>query len=357
MNKKKIIAALASVMVVATLFAGCGSSNNSTGNQGNGKTIKVGLSTDEGGLNDKSFNQSADEGIKKAQKELGNVDYKAIESKKKDEYQPNLQALVDNGSDLVFGIGYQMADDLEAIAKKYPDKKFAIVDNAYDNQPKNIESLVFKEQEGSFLMGVIAAKTTKTNKIGFIGGKDSELINKFAAGYIAGAKTINPSIDIKVVYIDSFADATKGEEAATTMYSQNYDVIYHAAGGAGNGLFKAAKSANTNGKKVWAIGVDQDQAVTLPEYSSVILTSMVKRVDTSTYDTVKDLSKGSFQGGKIRVFGLKEDGVGYSASTSKNVPKDVLDLVDKYKQAIIDGKINVPTTKDAANSFKTEALQ
>lgn len=354
MNKKRLAALCVTAIMTVSLFAGCGTQKEA-GTTTAGKTIKVGLATDEGGLNDKSFNQAADEGIKKAKTELKNVDYKAIESKKKDEYQPNLQALVDNSSDIVFGVGYQMGDEMTAIAKKYPDKKFAIIDS--EVKLKNVASLTFKEQEGSFLTGVIAAKTTKTNKIGFIGGKDFELINRFAAGYMAGARTINPNIQFDVRYANDYANPTKGEELATSMYNGGCDVIYHAAGGTGLGLFKATKNMSKPDKKLWAIGVDQDQAVIVPEFADVILTSMMKRVDTATYDTVKSLDKDSkFDGGTTKVYGLKENGVDIAPSSNKNVPKDVLDLVEKYKKAIIDGTIKVPTTKEEAAKFTTPAL-
>lgn len=354
MNKKRIVATLAAAIMTVSLFAGCGGSKTGQNAPAEGKKIKIGLATDEGGLNDKSFNQAADEGIKKAQKEFKNVDYKPIESKKKDEYQPNLQALVDNASDLVFGVGFQMGDDVTAIAKKYPDKKFAIIDSVVNE--KNVVSLDFKEQEGSFLTGVIAAKMSKTNKVGFIGGKDFELINRFAAGYIAGARTINPNIQVDVRYAADFANPTKGEELATSMFNGGCDVIYHAAGGTGLGLFKATKAMSKPDKKLWAIGVDMDQALTVPEYADVILTSMVKRVDTATYDAVKDLTAGKFEGGKNKVFGLKEEGVDIAKTSDKNVPKDVLDLVGKYKKAIVDGKITVPATKEEAMKFTTPAL-
>ena len=153
-----------------------------------------------------------------------------------------------------------MADAMTAIAKKYPDKKFAIIDSVVN--AKNVLSLNFKEQEGSFLTGIIAGKMTKTNKIGFIGGKDFELINRFAAGYIAGAKSVNPNVKFDIRYADDFANPTKGEELATSMYNGGCDIVYHAAGGTGLGLFKAAKSMSKPDKKLWAIGVDQDQSVT-----------------------------------------------------------------------------------------------
>ncbi|MDP4144396.1 MAG: BMP family ABC transporter substrate-binding protein [Bacillota bacterium] len=348
MSAKKLIAAVLAVVMIISISAGCGKST--TGGGATSKKIKVGLSTDEGGLNDKSFNQSANEGINKAVKENSNIDYKAIESAKKDDYRPNLISLIDNGAGLIFGVGFQMADDLDAIAKKYPDKKFAIIDGVVNDT--NVESLVFKEQEGSFLMGVIAAKVSTSNKIGFIGGKDSDLINKFAAGYIAGAKTIKPDIQIDVKYANSFADTNIGEEIAKTMYGGGCDIIYHAAGGVGIGVFKAAKDMTKPDKKLWAIGVDKDQALSVPEYADVILSSMVKRVDTATYETVKAYAAGKFQGGVTKTFGLKEDGVGIASTSNKNTPQDILTLVDQYKKAIIDGKIIVPVNKNDAANFR-----
>lgn len=358
MNKKRVASLFAAAIMTVSLFAGCGNQKQQGGTEGGGTTqekkIKVGLATDEGGLNDKSFNQAADEGIKKAQGEFKNMDYTPIESKKKDEFQPNLQALVDNGSEIIFGIGYQMEGAMGDIAKKYPDKKFAIVDTVVNE--KNVVSLNFKEQEGSFLAGVIAGKMTKSNKLGFVGGKDFELINRFAAGYMAGAKAVNPNVQFDVRYAADYANPTKGEELATSMINGGCDVIYHAAGGTGIGVFKAAKAMSKPDGKIWAIGVDMDQSLTVPEYADVILTSMIKRVDTATYDTVKSVIDGKFEGGKNIVFGLKEQGVDIAPTSNKNTPQDVLDLVEKYRKAIIDGKITVPATKEEAAKFTAPAI-
>lgn len=353
MKKKRLVSLIVTAILSVSLFAGCGGQKQGESGK-TGTKMKVGFATDEGGLNDKSFNQSADQGFKKAVKDLKNIDYKPIESKKKDEFQPNLQALVDSNCDIVFGVGYQMGDAMTAVSTKYPNKKFAIVDSVVN--AKNVVSLTFKEQDGSFLAGVIAGKVTKTNKIGFIGGKDFELINRFAAGYMAGAKAVNPNIQFDIRYANDYANPTKGEELANSMYNNGCDIIYHASGGTGLGVFKAAKSMSKPDKKLWAIGVDQDQSVTVPEYADVILTSMIKRVDTATYNTVKDLAAGKFDGGQSKVFGLKEEGVDIAPTSNKNVPKDILDLVEKYKKAIIDGKISVPATKDDALKFTAPSI-
>jgi Uncharacterized ABC-type transport system, periplasmic component/surface lipoprotein len=357
MNKKRVIAIISAIAVVAALFVGCAKKTDNSSSSGETKTgtkIKVGLSTDEGGLNDKSFNQAADTGIKKAVTDFG-VDYKAVESKTKDDYEPNLNALISNGDQLVFGVGFQMGDALKDAAEKNTKVDFAIIDSVV-SEP-NVVSYNFKANESSFLEGVIAGKMTKSNKVGFIGGKDMELINAFEVGYTAGVKSVNPSAEVKIVYVDSFNDAAKGKESAKNLMDAGCDVIYHAAGGVGEGMFQAIKDAKTAGKAVWGIGVDMDQAVTLPQYADIILSSAVKRVDKATYDATKNVVNGTFKGNTNVVLGLKEGGVDISDTTSKNTPKDVLDLVAKYKQAIIDGKVKVPATKDEGKSFTPTAIQ
>lgn len=369
--KKRLIAILAAVAVTSTLFVGCGGSNtaqNST--QSKKKSFKVGLSTDQGGLNDKSFNQAADTGVKKLQKELG-FDYKAIESKQKEDYEQNLDALVSNGDNLTWGIGFQMESAMEDIAKKYPDKKFALIDSvavedekaSNPKQLSNVESVMFKENESSFLAGIIAGKMTKSHKIGFIGGIDTSLIQKFEVGFTAGVKCTDPSAAEllnnrkTVLYAGSFDDTNKGYELAKTLINEGCDVIYHAAGGVGIGMFKAVKEANDSGKKVWAIGVDQDQSVTLPEYKNYILTSCMKKVDTATYDVTKAAYENKFKGGTQLVLGLKENGVGLAPTTSVNTPKDVVDLEKKYEDEVRSGKIQVPSKLGEVDKFTPPSIQ
>lgn len=374
MSKKRLVALFATVAVAATLFAGCAKTeapktDTNKPAAGDKSKIKVGLSTDEGGINDKSFNQAADEGIKKAQGEFG-FDYKPIESKVKEDYENNLDALVSNGSNIVFGVGFQMESAVENIAKKYKDKNFALIDSgAFEDpnakEPKqlaNVHSYLFKEEEGSFLMGVIAGKMTKTNKVGFIGGKDFELINRFEAGFAAGVKAVNPKAaeDLMsrktVKYADSFGDSAKGKELTKSLINDGCDVVYHAAGGVGEGMFQAIKEAKDGGKNVWGIGVDKDQAAILPTYAPYILSSMIKRVDTATYEACKAVVNGTFKGGEIQKLGIKEDAVGIAPTSDKNTPKDVLDLVAKYQAAIKAGKITVPAKPADVKNFTAPAI-
>lgn len=376
MNKKRIVALFAAAVMTMSLFAGCGQKKPETKEEAKTENVaettaeapkvKIGLSTDEGGVNDKSFNQAADEGIKKAQSEFG-VEYKVVESKTKDDYEPNLGALVQEKCNLVFAVGYQMHDAVTNAAKQYPDSKFAIIDEKVE--APNVESVVFKEHEGSFLMGVIAGKMTKTNKIGFIGGKNSELIERFEAGFTAGVKAVNPeaaklliakdekTIGAKVKYADSFVDAARGTELAKQLYSEGCDVIFHAAGGVGIGLFKATDELNKSGKKVWAIGVDKDQAAELPEYKNIILSSMIKKVDAATYNACKDVTNNNFKGGTALELGLKEDAVGVAPTSSNNTPKEVLDLVKKYEDAIKNDTIKVPSTRKGVIDFTAPEIK
>ncbi|MCM1990414.1 BMP family lipoprotein [Oceanirhabdus seepicola] len=368
MFNKKLVAMTLAITMVAAGFVGCGKKNtennaannnakNNTKVEEKGEEIKVGLATDEGGVNDKSFNQSADEGIHRAGETL-NVKYNYIESQSKEDYAENLEALIDDGKDVVFAVGFQMADAVSGMSEKYADAKIAIIDNAYEVQPANVHSIVFKEHEGSFLVGVIAGLTTKTNNIGFIGGKDFPLINRFEFGFAAGVMSVNPEAGKDLVsrdavkYADSFGDVNKGYELAKALYDEGCDIIYHAAGGVGIGLFKATAELREAGKDVWAIGVDMDQAVSLPEYKDVILTSMIKRVDTATFSVVNDVANGEFKGGQVTALGLKEEGVGIAASSKEHVSEEILAKVEETKKAIIEGEIVVPENVEQLKEFK-----
>lgn len=337
---KRFLAVTVAVLLAASLFAGCGKKTETPQSTETTKPkVKIGLSTDEGGRGDKSFNDAAIAGLDKVKTDFG-IDPQIVESKQPDQYEPNLKALAQN-NDLVFGVGFKMHDAMDAVAKANPDKKFAIIDSVVDEP--NVMSIMFKEQEGSFLVGVIAGKMTKTNKVGFVGGMESETISKFEAGFAAGVKSVNPTAAADLInrhnvkYAASFSDANKGYELAKSLYNSGCDVIFHAAGGVGIGVFNAAKEM-----KKWAIGVDSDQAAMLPDKADVILCSMIKKVDMGTYTASKDAINGTFKGGTLTL-GLKEEGVGISPTINKAVTQDILDVVNKYKADIVSGKIVVPT--------------
>lgn len=344
-----------SVLSVATLslslvLAGCGSKpeaqpqgqTGASGGEagGSASTIKVGMVTDVGGVNDNSFNQSAWEGLQKLQTDLNlpkdNVNY--LQSTSDAEYVPNLTQFVKDKWDLTWGIGFLMGDHLKKVASENPESKLAIIDAEVD--APNVESVLFKEHEGSYLAGVVAAKMSKTKKVGFVGGVEIPVIKRFEVGFEAGVKAADPSVEVIKVYTGAFDKPDLGKSTASQMYGQGADIIFHASGGTGDGVFNEAKDRKAKGQDVWVIGVDKDQSLTFGD--EITLTSMVKRVDEAVYLVSKDLTDGKFEGGKIKWLGLAEDGVGLASTSNKNVPEDILKQVEEYKQKIVKGEITVP---------------
>ncbi|ANB59276.1 BMP family lipoprotein [Anoxybacteroides amylolyticum] len=357
--KKKRIGGLALSLVLAagTLLSGCGQGQKAGEKKDN---FTVAMVTDVGGIDDKSFNQSAWEGLQKFGQDngmkKGKDGYDYLQSQSDADYSTNLNKLARSNFDLIYGIGFLMTDAITKIAEQKPKQKFAIVDSVV-NKP-NVASITFKEHEGSFLVGVVAGLTTKTNKIGFVGGMEIPLIEKFESGFRAGVKAVNPKATVEVQYAGAFDQADKGKAIASSMYASGIDVIYHAAGATGNGVFSEAKDLKTKdpNREIWVIGVDKDQA---PEGEvkvgdktyNVTLTSMVKRVDVAVYDVAKKTKEGQFPGGKVLEYGLPENGVGI-APTQDNIKPDILKVVDEWKQKIIKGEVKVPTTRDEYKQFE-----
>lgn len=350
--KKRTGVLLSLALAAGTLLSACGKDDggNAKGD-GNKDAFKVAMVTDTGGVDDKSFNQSAWEGLQKFGKDNDlkkGTDFKYLQSSSPSDYAPNLNSLIREKYDLVYGIGFLMAQDIQKVAKQQPNGQLALVDMVVPE--KNVASITFKEHEGSFLVGLIAGMQTKSNKVGFVGGVDSELIKKFENGFKAGVKTANPKAEIFVQYAGDFNKAEKGQAIANTFYGKGADIIYHAAGGTGKGVFTEAKNRKKNGEKVWVIGVDRDQHQEgMPE--DVTLTSMVKRVDTAVEEVSKQTKEGKFPGGKVVEFGLDEDGVGI-APHKDNVSKDALAKVDEYKKKIQDGEVTVPKTDKEFKKFE-----
>ncbi len=316
---KKVVAfLLAAVMAVSATACSAGSSTassseaasqasskaeaSSTSSQ---KAFKVAMVTDTGGVNDQSFNQSSWEGLQQFKADTG-AEIGYTESKQESDYATNLDKAADGGNQLIWGIGFAMADALESAAKSNPDISYAIIDNAYENTPSNVTGVVFRAQEPSFLVGYIAAKTTKTNKVGFVGGIKSGVIDQFEFGYKAGvaygAKELNKKIEVVSQYAESFGDSAKGKAIATSMYSGGCDIVFHAAGNVGTGVIEAAKD-----NKKLAIGVDKDQSYLAPDY---VLTSAMKLVNKAIELVSKDAMDGKQIGGKTYNYGLTEDAVG-----------------------------------------------
>ncbi|MDX8335124.1 MULTISPECIES: BMP family lipoprotein [Cetobacterium] len=297
--------------------------------------IKVGLILAMGGLGDKSFNDSAYAGLLKAQKDF-DIEVKYVEPNSWMEDAYFLEEYSQNGFDLIIATSYTAQDAMEEISSKFPNTKYAIVDTRA-KEGANIASLVFDESQGSFLVGAIAAKMSKSGKIGFIGALDIPLINRFKSGYEQGAKYINPEISVITTYVGGdapFNDPLKGKEHAYSLANQGIDVIYHASGNTGIGILEGVKE-----KKIYGIGVDCDQDDIV---KGQVLTSMLKNVNNAIYKVIEDTVNGNFQG-KVYNFGLKENGVGTTEFkyTSNIVGKDNIKLVDKIKEDIINGKIEV----------------
>jgi basic membrane protein A len=303
--------------------------------------------TSQGGLGDRSFNDSGYEGLKKAEEELG-VSVKVIESEDPvGEAEQLLRTAAESGFDLVITLEYSHFDPLARVAPDYPDTLFAIVNIGVEGD--NVVSVLFKEHEGSFLAGALAAMVTtmedndKVNPepiIGAIGGTQSPGIDVFIVGYEEGAQYINPDVEVLTAYSNSFGDPAKGNELALAMYDQGADIVFQIAGGTGEGVFQAAEDTNH-----YAIGVDSDQDYIKPGY---ILTSMLKRVDVAVYDLISKLVDGTLEGGESVVYGLAENGVGLSPMiyTKDQLPSEFLVTVEELKAKIISGEIKVTDIRE-----------
>jgi len=309
--------------------------------------IKIAMVTDVGGVNDQSFNQSAWEGLQRARDELG-VEISYLESAQDADYIPNLQSLIDGGNDLVWGVGFKMADALLQMAKLYPDQHFAIIDFAYGpDAPSNVVGVLFKAEQASFLVGYIAGKVTETNTIGFVGGIEGAIIDAFEYGFLAGVYIANRDATVLSQYADSFVDAAKGKSIATQMYVQGADIVFHAAGSVGNGVIEAAREQDR-----WVIGVDRDQNDLAPDN---VLTSAMKEVGDAMYKVAKDLKEtGEFPSGGALILGLSDGAVGIAPTSNVHVPADILSEIEEMSQRIVSGEIAVPYNLETFETFKSE---
>ena len=320
MKFKKTFAAL---LVGAMILTGCSSkpgekkeTKTEEKKENTKKPIKYAMVTDTGGVNDQSFNQSAYEGLKELQKE-GIIEKPTyVESKQASDYKTNLETLLDGKNDLIAGIGFALAKDIEAAAKANPDQKY---------------------------VGYLAGTLTTSNKVGFVGGITSPLIKKFEAGFRAGveqaAKDNNKKVEVVAQYAESFGDATKGKAIANSMYSSGVDMIFHASGGTGNGVIESAKE-----NKKFVFGVDRDQSYLAPEY---VVASTIKKVNEAIKSVGKDLYEGKFRGGETIEFSLKTNGVdvayGKEDQLKIKIPDELKQKIEELKKSIADGKITVPT--------------
>jgi basic membrane protein A len=348
---KRLIPIAVLAVAIAAVAAGCGSSKSSSGTTtttaqtttsqggGGGGTFKVGLSTDTGGLNDRSFNHLAYLGLQRAGKELG-VQTRVVTASSPADYIPNLTALARQHYDLIIGVGFTEINALKAVAKNFPKSHFAIVDvsNADEGGLKNVEGLLFKEQEAGYLAGYaagLAAKDRGGKVVSSVGGMKQPPVDRYIAGYQAGAKAAFPGVQVQNGYSQDFEKQALCKEVALNQIAAGSVVVFQVAGGCGLGALDAAKE-----KGVWGVGVDADQGY-LGSYNR---TTALKRVDTSVFDAIKNAKDGNFKGGTDAVYGLDVNGVGIGKFSPKT-PKGIPAKVAQVKQQIATGKIkNIPTT-------------
>jgi basic membrane protein A len=352
-KQARLFVLAAAFSVIAAACGGETVTGDGGGGGGDGDAeegISVGMALDVGGLGDKSFNDAANRGLEQAIDEgfVAEEDVELLEANQtgsnRDE---NITTLADQGVDLIVGVGFAFSEHVAELAPDYPDVNFAIVDGfatAINADATNIADLTFKEHEGSFLVGAAAGLKTQTQTVGFLGGQEGTgLIEKFQAGYEAGVAETCPDCEVLVEYIgdstQAFVDPTRGEALSEKMYDGGADVVYHASGQSGLGLFKEAVE---QGPEAIAIGVDSDQYLTAnPEEQQHIMTSMLKRVDTAVFEAISQVAEGSFQPG-FQVFGLAEEGVDYADSNPELLTEDIQAELDAFKEQIISGEITVP---------------
>ena len=336
------------------------------GGSADGSDVNIAVVYATGGLGDGSFNDQAQTGIQRAADQFGlsYAESQPGEVSQFGQYQQQYAQSTDPNYDLVACIGFLQSDSLVQTAQQYPDQQFMIVDavpmadtdgdGEGDQMLSNVSSYLFREHQGSFLAGQMAGMLTTrdfsagagstnpdTKSVGFVGGVESSLIRKFEAGYRAGVNAAGSDIEVQSTYVGSFSDPTAGQEAALQMYNSGVDIVYHAAGNTGTGVFQAAQSTGN-----FAVGVDRDQSITLPDYANVILASMVKRVDNAVFTAAQEVVQGSFEGGRQVTLGLADDGVAlvYGDQLGDQIPGEVTSAVEEARQSIIDGEISVPTS-------------
>jgi len=366
MQRKRRVAMVGLGLSVALVAAACGSSKSTTAGgtaKGGGcltipgaakqtpnKVKKVALVFDAVGRGDGSFNDAAGCGYDQAKKDLGLTAANAIEQTPKadgSDRADKLSLVCKDGANPVIAVGFLFTDGLNSVAPTCKDTSFGVIDSVAD--PSNVAGLVFAQNEGSFLVGVVAALKTKSNKVGFVGGLEGDLIKEFQAGFEAGVKAANPKVTVTAKYagndVKAFSDPAKGKEIGKAMIDDGVDVIYTAAGSTGNGTFDAVKEANDAKKVVWAIGVDSDQGAAgntgvKNEVKPFIISSMIKRVDVAVYDTIKKVNEGTFKGGPV-TYNLANGGIDYSTTGGKI--NDIKSKIEDFKKQIIAGTIKVPT--------------
>ncbi len=354
---RKVLALLLVVALVAVFAVGCGNGEEEpvedpdTG-EAPVTDVKAAMVTDVGGLGDKTFNDGTYEGLLRAERELG-VEVRALESNEIADYEPNIDQLATAGFDVIFTVGFLMTDTTIAKAPEYPDVAFGGIDQFFEEPVDNVVGLLFKEHESAYLAGVVAGLATldgnlddrinDDNVIAFIGGMDIPPVERFEVGFIAGARSVNPDVEILNLYSGSFDDQAKGKELALSAIDQGADVVFAAAGLTGLGSITACQE-----RGALFIGVDVDQYESVPGSGDVMLTSAMKSLETAVFDTVKAVVDGTFVGGENRSFGIAEGGVDIAPfhDFEDAVSQDIRDAVEAARQDVISGAVTVPASRD-----------
>ena len=348
MNKKQWLG-LGLVAVAAVGLAACGNRSSRNAASSSDVKTKAAIVTDTGGVDDKSFNQSAWEGLQDWGKEHNlskDKGFTYFQSTSEADYANNLQQAA-GSYNLIFGVGFALNNAVKDAAKEHTDINYVLIDDVIKDQ-KNVASVTFADNESGYLAGVAAAKTTKTKQGGFGGGMESEVISRFEAGFKAGVASVDPSIKVQVDYAGSFGDAAKGKTIAAAQYAAGADIVYQVAGGTGAGVFAEAKSLNESrpeNEKVWVIGVDRDQEAEGKytskdgKESNFVLASTLKQVGTTVKDISNKAEKGEFPGGQVIVYSLKDKGVDL---VTTNLSEEGKKAVEDAKAKILDGSVKVP---------------
>lgn len=349
MNKKQWLG-LGLVAVAAVGLAACGNRSSRKAAPSSDVKTKAAIVTDTGGVDDKSFNQSAWEGLQAWGKEHNlskDKGFTYFQSTSEADYANNLQQAA-GSYNLIFGVGFALHNAVEEAAKEHSDLNYVLIDDVIKDQKNNVVSVTFADNESAYLAGVAAAKTTKTKQVGFVGGIESEVISRFEAGFKAGVASVDSSIKVQVDYAGSFGDNAKGKTIAAAQYAAGADVVYQVAGGTGAGVFAEAKSLNESrpeNEKVWVIGVDRDQEAEGKytskdgKESNFVLVSTLKQVGTTVKDISNKAEKGEFPGGQVIVYSLKDKGVDLAVT---NLSEEGKKAVEDAKAKILDGSVKVP---------------
>lgn len=354
---KKVLALLLVAALMAVFAVGCGAEEDPIDDVDNGEVpitdVKAAMVTDVGGLGDRTFNDGTYEGLLRAERELG-VEIRALESNEIADYEPNIDQLANAGFDVIFTVGFLMTDTTLAKAPEYPNVAFGGIDQFFEDPPENVVGLLFKEHESAYLAGVVAGLGTldqdlddrinDQNIIAFIGGMDIPPVERFEAGFIAGARSVNPDVEVLVLYAGSFDDQARGRELALSAIDQGADIVFAAAGLTGVGSITAAQE-----RGALFIGVDVDQYFSTPGSGDVMLTSAMKSLDTAVFDTIQAVVDGTFVGGENREYGIAEDGVAIAPfhDFDDAVSQEIRDAVEAAREEVVDGTVVVPATRDA----------